>query len=112
MRVLILGGTRFIGRAILNDLLRSGHDVMIAHRGQREPEEFLGLPRVHVDRAELLHHRGQIEEFGPDAAVDCFADSRADARAALAALPDGLRTVALSSMDVYRAAASLRAGIQ
>jgi nucleoside-diphosphate-sugar epimerase len=37
MRVLILGGTRFIGRRIALELLARGDDVMVVHRGQTEP---------------------------------------------------------------------------
>lgn len=37
MRVVVLGGTRFIGRAIVKDLDGHGHDTLVAHRGQHEP---------------------------------------------------------------------------
>jgi nucleoside-diphosphate-sugar epimerase len=37
MRILILGGTLFIGRRIARELLARGDDVMVAHRGQTEP---------------------------------------------------------------------------
>ena len=37
MRVLILGGTLFIGRRIALELLARGDDVMVVHRGQTEP---------------------------------------------------------------------------
>ena len=42
MRVLILGGTLFIGRRIALELLARGDDVMVVHRGQTEPAELSG----------------------------------------------------------------------
>lgn len=35
MRVVILGGTGFIGSALVKALLRAGHDVTISGRGRR-----------------------------------------------------------------------------
>ena len=47
MRVLILGGTLFIGRRIALELLARGDDVMVVHRGQTEPAELSGCAHVH-----------------------------------------------------------------
>ena len=33
MRVLILGGTKFVGRAIVTEALAAGHEVTITNRG-------------------------------------------------------------------------------
>ena len=49
MRVLILGGTLFIGRRIALELLARGDDVMVVHRGQTEPAELSGC--AHARRA-------------------------------------------------------------
>jgi nucleoside-diphosphate-sugar epimerase len=37
MRVLVLGGTQFVGRAIVDALLAGGHDVTLTNRGLSEP---------------------------------------------------------------------------
>ena len=37
MRVLVLGGTQFVGRAIVDALLASGHEVTLTNRGQSPP---------------------------------------------------------------------------
>jgi nucleoside-diphosphate-sugar epimerase len=52
-----------------------------------------------------------LAAFRPDAAVDVSALNAEGADRALRALPSGLRLVALSSVDVYRAYESARAGI-
>ena len=37
MRVLVMGGTRFVGVETVETLLRDGHDVTVFHRGSRHP---------------------------------------------------------------------------
>ena len=51
MRVLVLGGTVFLGRHVVERLLARGHDVTIVHRGQRGRDLFPQLERVLGDRA-------------------------------------------------------------
>jgi len=40
MRVMVLGGTRFIGAAIVEELAAHGHELLIVHRGEHEPAEL------------------------------------------------------------------------
>jgi nucleoside-diphosphate-sugar epimerase len=103
VRVVVLGGTRFIGRAIVEELVRAGHDVLVVHRGNLEPDDIPSVSHLHCDRSELTTHRQELAAFEPDAAIDCRALTRADAETALAALPVGIRLVVISSLDVYRA---------
>jgi nucleoside-diphosphate-sugar epimerase len=103
LRVIVLGGTRFIGRAIVEDLAAAGHELLLVHRGVLEPSGLPNARHLHVERADLPEHRSTLEEFHPDAAIDCRALTRADAETAIAALPKGIRLVVISSMDVYRA---------
>ena len=110
MRVLVLGGTRFIGRAIVADLVDNGHEVMVVHRGTSEPADLPEVAHVHVERAELPSVAGQLRGFDPDGVIDTIAMTAADADVALDVLPVGPRLVVLSSMDVYRAYAALLAG--
>jgi nucleoside-diphosphate-sugar epimerase len=50
MRILVLGGTAFIGRAIVAEALRSGAEVTLFGRGRTGPELFPGLIRLIGDR--------------------------------------------------------------
>ena len=102
MKVLLIGGTVFIGRAVADELARAGHEIALLHRGSHEPDGLPEATHIHVDRAEIATVRDQIEAFAPDAAIDNMAMSAADADTALSVL-DGLRLLATSSMDVYRA---------
>jgi nucleoside-diphosphate-sugar epimerase len=103
LRVVVLGGTRFIGRAIVEELAGAGHEVLIVHRGKLEPDDMPPVKHLHAERTELGAHTEELASFQPDAAIDCRALTRADSEAALAALPSGLRLVVVSSIDVYRA---------
>ena len=107
MKVVVLGGTRFIGRAIVEELAKTGNELLIVHRGQLEPGDLPRIPHLHCDRAELASHRDELSAFGADSVVDCRALSRADAEIALSALPGIKRWIVISSVDVYRAFGAL-----
>jgi nucleoside-diphosphate-sugar epimerase len=107
VRVIVLGGTRFIGRAIVEELAAAGDDVLVVHRGRLEPGDLPQVLHLHCDRAELASHREELTAFRPDAVVDSRALTRRDAEIALEALPDVGRWIVISSMDVYRAFGAL-----
>jgi nucleoside-diphosphate-sugar epimerase len=112
VRVLVLGGTRFIGRAIVDDLLEQGDEVLVVHRGQTEPPGLPEVPHSHHDRFHLSAFRSDLEDFHPDAVVDTRALTRADAEAVLQVVPEGVRLAVLSSVDVYRAFGSVLDGTE
>lgn len=107
MRVTVLGGTRFIGRAIVEELAGAGHQVTVVHRGETEPADLPLLTHVHLARSAWSQHADVLAETDPEAVVDCLAMSADDARAAIAVIPPAAHVVLLSSQDVYRAFASL-----
>lgn len=111
MRVLVFGGTRFIGLSLVEQLLARGHQVAVVHRGRHEPERLEGLEHIHVERLRLREHRDELARFRPDGAVDMSAMTAADARALAAVLDPSLPLVAASSGDVYRACAAVHEGI-
>lgn len=110
--MIVLGGTRFIGRAIAGALTAAGHSVLVAHRGVSEPADLPRVEHLHAGRGAWPGYAAAFAGFGADAAVDVSAGNGPDARAALAALPPGIPLVALSSVDVYRAYEALHAGVQ
>ena len=40
MKLLVLGGTRFLGRHLVQQALDAGHQLTLLHRGQSGPELF------------------------------------------------------------------------
>ena len=44
MKVLVIGGTLFIGRALVDELLKGGHEVAILHRKPAERQPSAGAP--------------------------------------------------------------------
>jgi nucleoside-diphosphate-sugar epimerase len=102
MHVVMLGGTRFIGRAITEALVARGDEVTVVHRGDTEPAGWVECRHLHAARADFASVAGQVRSLRPDAVVDTMALTRADTDAVLPHLPD-TRLVLLSSMDVYQA---------
>jgi nucleoside-diphosphate-sugar epimerase len=101
MRVLVIGGTEFIGRRTVELLTERGDDVLVVHRGQTEPDPPRGT-HLHADRAAFKSLTDAVRDFRPDAVIDTIALTAADVDAVLPHLPD-VPLVLLSSMDVYEA---------
>lgn len=102
MRVLLIGGTVFIGRATAEELAAAGHEIAFLHRGTHEPDGLPDAVHIHVDRTEIASARDEIDAFAPDAVIDNMAMSAQDADSALEVI-GGRRLLVTSSMDVYRA---------
>jgi nucleoside-diphosphate-sugar epimerase len=109
MRVVVLGGTRFIGRRITERLLGRSDEVLVVHRGVSEPDDPGPAEHLHTDRGDLASHAGRLRAFAPDAVVDCAALTGADVDAVTPVLPD-VPAVVLSSQDVYQVFDDFRAG--
>jgi 2'-hydroxyisoflavone reductase len=67
MNILIIGGTRFVGRAIAEDALARGHQVTLFHRGQTNPDLFPGAEHILGDRDGELTNLGDRQW---DAVID------------------------------------------
>lgn len=103
-RVLVVGGTVFIGPSVVRQLAQSGHEVAVFHRGQNEIALPDGVHHIHGDRAAIGESRGEIAAFAPEVVVDMRAMTEADARAVADTVRDiAKRYIVISSMDVYRA---------
>lgn len=50
MRILILGGTHFLGRHLVDVALKLGHQVTLFNRGKTAPGLFLNVEELHGDR--------------------------------------------------------------
>jgi nucleoside-diphosphate-sugar epimerase len=100
MRILLLGGTGFIGSLVVEHLLLTGHEVAVVHRGHRPVPP--GSASLIADRGEPGPLSAALETFHPEALIDMIAYTAADADRVLAVLPAHLRRLTVvSSGDVY-----------
>src|SRR6266498_2350426 len=79
---MVLGGTRFIGAAIVEELAAYGHELLIVHRGEHEPSDLPEADHLHTERANLPHLRNAVDDFAPEGVVDTYAMTTADAETA------------------------------
>ncbi|MBE0432939.1 NAD-dependent epimerase/dehydratase family protein [candidate division WOR-3 bacterium] len=50
MKILIIGGTRFVGRTIVETAVRQGHEITLFNRGKSNPELFPEVEKITGDR--------------------------------------------------------------
>ncbi len=104
MRVLIIGGTRFIGPAVAARLVALGHQVTVFHRGQTEADLPADVAHLHGDRQHLRDFASEFQQLIPEVVLDMAAFTEQDAVAVMTSFQGVAgRVVTLSSQDVYRA---------
>jgi 2'-hydroxyisoflavone reductase len=99
MKLLVLGGTVFVGRHVVEAAAKQGHEVTLFNRGRTAPELFPHLERLVGDRtADLSALRGR--EF--DAVIDSSGYEPDVVRASAEALAGSVeRYVFVSTLSVY-----------
>jgi nucleoside-diphosphate-sugar epimerase len=105
VRVVVIGGTKFVGPAAVGRLLAAGHEVAVAHSGAHEHPAVETAEHLHGERDDLLAPGGAIDGWHPEVIVDTFPGgataAKGEALAACAART-GAQVVAISSVDVYQ----------
>lgn len=102
-KILLLGGTRFIGPAIVRCLRERGLEVTVFHRGIHSADIPLSVQERFGDRNNLAVLRDLVTEIRPDVVIDTFAMTEQIASVTLEALRQWSgRLIMLSSCDVYR----------
>jgi 2'-hydroxyisoflavone reductase len=99
MKLLILGGTVFLGRYLVESALERGHDVTLFNRGQHNPDLYPGVEKLRGDRngdLAALHGRSW------DAAIDTCGYVPRVVRASAELLADAVKHYTfISSISVY-----------
>jgi nucleoside-diphosphate-sugar epimerase len=103
VRILILGGTRFVGPFVVRELDHAGHDVTIFHSGAHEAVLPGTVRHVHGRFEDLERHVDALRALAPDVVVDMVPYTRSDIARIRLFAGHTSRAVVVSSMDVYRA---------
>jgi 2'-hydroxyisoflavone reductase len=100
VRILVLGGTSFVGRAIVTQALANGDEVTLFNRGKTGPDLFPDLERLVGDRS-----TGDYQALADrrwDAVVDVTGYVPRHVREAADAVGDGIRRyLFISTGSVY-----------
>ena len=67
MKLLVLGGTKFLGRGAVDAALASGHEVTLFNRGQTNPDLYPDVEKLHGD---LTGDLSAFDGRSWDAAID------------------------------------------
>lgn len=102
MRILMIGGTRFVGRHVVDQALERGHEVTIFHRGRTGGDLFRDEDRVEHRTGNRDSDLSALAEGGWDATVDTCAYVPRQVQQ-LADVLDGRggRYLLVSSVSVY-----------
>jgi nucleoside-diphosphate-sugar epimerase len=104
MKILVPGGTGFIGPAVVHQFVQAGHSVTIFHRGQREVDLPRSVQHLHGERRSLATFGGEFRRIAPEVVVDMRPMTQEDARGLVETFAGVVeRCVVVSSSDVYRA---------
>jgi nucleoside-diphosphate-sugar epimerase len=103
VRVVVLGGTGFVGPFVVEQLVARGDDVKLFHRGRHEPPHVAGARHVHGDFADVARYVPELAEHEPDVVIDVSPGIGKGGHGVLHFSGIAARGVVLTSMDVYRA---------
>ncbi|GGM11180.1 NAD-dependent epimerase/dehydratase family protein [Deinococcus aerophilus] len=102
MNILILGGTQFVGRHIVEAFLDKGHAVTVLTRGKSKDELSAEVERLHGDRNKGAAGLSALEGRRWDACVDVSGYTPGQVRASAEALQGRVdRYVFISTVSVY-----------
>jgi nucleoside-diphosphate-sugar epimerase len=106
VRILIIGGTAFMGPHVVEGLAAAGHEITVFHRGEHEPKLPGNVKHVHSPAAGFPVTNFPIEllRWHPDTVLHMVAMGEQDAEAAVRAFRGiARRLIVCSSGDVYAA---------
>ncbi|HYF04456.1 MAG TPA: SDR family oxidoreductase [Patescibacteria group bacterium] len=99
MKILIIGGTVFLGRHIVEVALKNGHEVTLFNRGQHNPELFPAVEKLRGDRRKDI---SVLKDRMWDAVIDTSAYFPKDVSALADVLKGNVaQYVFISSVSVY-----------
>ena len=102
MQILIIGGTRFLGRYLVDAALARGHQITLFNRGKSNPELYAQNARVETILGDREKELDKLAGRSWDAVIDtCGYFPRLVRLSAQALKPSAARYVFISSISVY-----------
>ena len=104
MRILVIGGTRFMGPLVVRSLNDLGHEVIVFHRGRTPADLPSSVKEIVGNRRPLALFADELRRVEPDIVLDMIPVIEQDAQEVMSTFRGiARRVVAISSQDVYRA---------
>lgn len=100
MKVLVIGGTKFIGKAIVNQCLKQKHQVVLFNRGTSNE---LNLPLIKGDIKELVNYKEELLKVNADIVIHCICNNEQNAIDCVEVFKNtNTKVIVLSSQDCYK----------
>jgi len=100
MKILVIGGTRFFGKHMVNELLEKNHDVTIATRGRASDEFGDKVKRIILERTNEASMKEALAGTHYDVVIDKIAYCSNDIKYVMEAV-DCDKYIHMSSTSVY-----------
>jgi nucleoside-diphosphate-sugar epimerase len=102
-RILVLGGTGFLGAHVVRLLSERGHTVCVFNRGQTKAELPASVQHVQGDFATFPDRLQELRRYAPDVVIDTVPYHDKDGHGVRHFAGVARRAVVITSGDVYRA---------
>ena len=104
MRILVIGGTNFMGPLVVRSLSEQGHEVTVFHRGQTRADLPVGVKELLGDRRPLAGSAAELQRIAPEVVLDMIPEFEQDGTEVMSIFRGvARRVVSISSQDVYQA---------
>ena len=104
MRILVIGGTNFMGPLVVRTLHAQDHNITVFHRGQTPTNLPDSVQELLGDRRPLTSIASTLQKTEPELVLDMIPSGEQDAQEVMRTFSGiARRVVSISSQDVYRA---------
>src|SRR5262245_34002558 len=85
MRMLVIGGTGFVGSHVVRALAAASHEVAVFHRGETATQLSDSVSQIRGDRTRLQDYARELRALEPHIVIDLAAYTEADANGLVSA---------------------------
>lgn len=100
MKILVLGGTRYFGISMVEELIRQGHDITIATRQHTKDTFGEAVQRIHVERTDPYSMKNALKGKQYDVVYDKIAYCSNDIKNVMEVI-DCNKYIYMSSASIY-----------